>query len=213
MDLEIEQNKCLSIFNDIKHPNDIKGVKEFMNNVYDFNNDILKKCKLIPSFYIHDLSGDLLLGGYLYDDFLIKLRDYNKGMFCLIYKEKKYYILSDIIKDLDFDFDKDIYDITLVNEIRSYDYIFKLTNICHKYYHFHKHRFLKDKYYLKKLIIDYHKNKHNIKMITIIKSMYLHDPSLCCDSYDDIEAYYPLCMIPNFLVDCVDNDNRLVLLN
>ena len=27
-----------------------------MNNVYDFNNYILKKCKLIPSFYIHDLQ-------------------------------------------------------------------------------------------------------------------------------------------------------------
>ena len=119
------------------------------------------------------------MDGYLYDDdFLIKLRDYNKSIFCLIYKEKKYYILSDIIKDLDFE--KDFYEMTLVKEGRpnnTYNYGFKLNNICHEYYHCYEHKFSKDKNYLIKSIIDYYKNKYNIKMITIIKYKYLHDSS------------------------------------
>ena len=118
-------------------------------------------------------------------------------MFCLIYKEKKYYILSDIIKDLDF------YDMTLVKGDKpnnnTYNYGFKLTNICHEYYHCYEYKFSKDKNYLIKSIIDYYKNKHNIKMITIMKYKYLHDSSI----------YYPLSMIPIFLIDCVDYNNRL----
>lgn len=210
MDLEIEQNKCLSIFNDIKHPNDIKGVKEFMTNAYDFNNNILKQCKLIPSFYITSLAGELLLDGYLHDDvFLKRLEYYDKGMFCLIYNEKKYYILTDIIRDLDFD--KDVCEMTLVKEDRPdnpYNYIFKLTNVRHEYYHLHENRFFKEKIFLIKSIIDCYKNKYNIKMITLIHHKYYNDASIS-DSNDNIEFYYPLSMIPNFLVDCVDNDNRL----
>jgi uncharacterized protein YlxP (DUF503 family) len=130
-------------------------------------------------------------------------------MFCLIYNEKKYYILTDIIRDLDFD--KDVCEMTLVKEDRPdnpYNYVFKLTNVRHEYYHLHENRFFKEKFILIKSIIDCYKNKYNIKMITLIHHKYYNDASIS-DSNDNIEFYYPLSMIPNFLVDCVDNDNRL----
>ena len=168
------QELCLNLF-DISDLETIKGVRQFIELVIEFNNNIIRNIKVLPHIRLYKASGELLFDDKLSNDLLKILSDYSRT-FYIIYKNEKYNSLSSLFMDLDKD--EDIHTLTLV--------IINEEKILGSFYC--------DEEHINSILV-YYEKKYNIKMIPI--------------KYIDYDYYYPLVMIPSFLIDCINKHNVL----
>ena len=168
------QELCLNLFN-ICDLETIKGVKQFMELVIDFNNNIIRNIKVLPHIQLYLASGKILFDDKLSNDLIKILSDYSKK-FYIIYKNEKYTLFSTLLKNLDKDEDVHILTLLFINEEKNLEWFY-----C-------------DGESINSILL-YYEKKCNIKMINI--------------EYYDFDFYYPLVMIPSFLIDCINKKDKL----
>jgi hypothetical protein len=144
------QELCLNLFN-ICDLETIKGVRQFMELVIDFNNNIIRNIKVLPHIQLYLASGEILFDDKLNNNLIKILSDCSKK-FYIIYKNEKYKLLSTLLMNLDKD--EDVHTLTLlfINEEKILEWFY-----C-------------DDEYINSILL-YYEKKYNIKMINII---YVH---------------------------------------